>query len=73
VSDLGSNCVSIDEARLAAIGARADEMRHLQEYVEEQLAVSDDFDDRAFRRYILIRKAAIVAMAVKPAEAQTGE
>lgn len=57
--------VTLEEARSISINARSDELKLLEEFVEE----NDEYvDARAIRRHIIARRAINVAMATRPSE-----
>jgi len=62
-----SEHLSMDEARYLPIEARTDELNLLEAYVKE----NDGYvDEAAIRRHIIARRALIVAMATRPADAE---
>ncbi len=65
-----SENISVDEARYLPIRARTDELNLLESYLDDNEGY---IDDTAVRRHIIARRAAIVALATLPEDAEVFE
>lgn len=60
-----SELISFDEARMAAVEARSDELTRISEFFKDN---PEYVSAMGLKRYIVVRRAEIVAMATRPTE-----